>query len=45
MEDALRDALTTGEGAGMFARFMQAKGHDEVVGMITSGGETPSETR
>ena len=45
MEDALKDALTTGEGAGMFAKFMQARGHDEVVGMIASGGVSPSATK
>ena len=45
MEVALKDGLTTGEGAGMLVRFMQARGHDEVVGMIASEGVSPSETK
>ena len=38
MEGALKDVLTTGEGAGMLVKFMQARGHEEVpvVGMIAS---------
>ena len=44
MEAALKDVLTKGEGAGMLAKFMQARGHGEVVGMIASGGVSPSMT-
>jgi hypothetical protein len=40
-----RDGEKQGEGTDMLAKFMQAKGHSEVVGMITSGGVTTSETR
>ena len=42
MEGALKDVLTMGEGAGTLARLMQARGHEGVVGMITSGGVLPS---
>ena len=45
MEDALKDAMTAGEGAGMFARFVQARGHNEVVEMIASEGVSPSATQ
>ena len=38
MEEALRDVMTTGEGAAAFTGFLQARGHKEVVGMIGSGG-------
>ena len=41
MEAALRDVMTEGEGAGMLARLLEAKGHGGVVGMITSGGVLP----
>jgi hypothetical protein len=42
MEAALRDVMTEGEGAGMLARLLEAKGHGGVVGMIASGGVLPS---
>ena len=42
MEGALKDIMTEGDGAGMLIRFMQARGHEGVVGMITSGGVLPS---
>jgi hypothetical protein len=49
MEDALRDVMSTDEGigdcTGMMARFMQSKGHSEVVGIITAGGALPSVTK
>ena len=45
MEDALQDVLSTGGGAGMLAKFMQARGHGEVVEMIASGGVPPPVTR
>ena len=45
MEDALKDVLTMGESAGMLAKLMQARGHGEVVGLVTSGGGSPSETQ
>ena len=45
MEGALKDVLTMGEGAGMLAKLMQARGHGEVVGMIASGGVSPSVTQ
>ena len=41
MEDALKDVLTMGEGAGMMARLLEAKGHGGVVGMIALGGQLP----
>ena len=41
MEAALRDVLTEGEGAGMIARLLEAKGHSGVVGMIALGGQLP----
>ena len=37
-EEALRGVMTTGEGAAAFTRFLQGRGHTEVVGMIGSGG-------
>ena len=45
MEAALRDVMTEGEGAGMMARFLEAKGHSGVVGMIALGGQLPSEAK
>ena len=33
---ALRDVLTTGKGAGALKGFLQARGHEEEVGMIES---------
>ena len=45
MEDALKDVLTMGESAGMLAKLVQARGHGEVVGLVTSGGGSPSETQ
>ena len=44
MEAALRDVMTTGEGAAAFTGFLQARSHKEVVGMITSEGVTLSAT-
>ena len=41
MEGALKDVLTMGEGAGTLTRLMQARGHEGVVGMITSGACCP----
>ena len=41
MEGALKDVLTMGEGAGTLSQLMQARGHEGVVGMITSGGVLP----
>jgi hypothetical protein len=41
MEDALRDVMST-ESTGMMAKFMQEKGHGDVVGIITAGGALPS---
>ena len=45
MEAALRDVMTEGEGAGMMTRFLEAKGHSGVVGMIALGGQLPSEAK
>jgi hypothetical protein len=45
MENALKDVLTMGEGAGMLAKLMQARGHGEVVGMIGTGGVSPFVTK
>ena len=42
MEGALKDVLAMGEGAGTLAMLMQARGHEGVVGMITSGDVLPS---
>ena len=42
MEGALKDVLTMGDGADTLTRLMQARGHEGVVGMITSGGVLPS---
>ena len=36
MEKALRDVMTTREGATAVTGYLQAKGHGEVVGIITS---------
>ena len=41
MEGALKDVPTMGEGAGTLSQLMQARGHEGVVGMITSGGVLP----
>ena len=43
MEAALRDVLSEGEGAGMLARCLEAKGHSGVVERIALGGQLPSE--
>ena len=46
MEAALRDVmLLGGEGASMVTQHMLEKGHSGVVGIITSGGELPSEAK
>ena len=49
MEDALRCVVATdagiGECTGMMQKFLQEKGHSEVVGFITAGGATPSVTK
>ena len=46
MEAALRDVmLIGGEGASMVTQHMLGKGHSGVVGIITSGGELPSEAK
>ena len=42
MEGAMKDIMTEGDGAGMLVRFMQARGHEGVTGMITLGGVLPS---
>ena len=45
MEDALRCVVATDESTGMMQKFLQEKGHSEVVGIITAGGATPSVTK
>jgi hypothetical protein len=45
MEDALRCVISTDESTGMMEKFMQSKGHSEVVGIITAGGAMPSVTK
>ena len=45
VEGALRDVMATGEGAAMITKFLQARGHNEVVEMIGSGGAPPSATQ
>ena len=45
MEGALRDVMTTGQGATASSGFLQARGHNEVVGMIGSEGVPLSATQ
>jgi hypothetical protein len=45
MEEALRCVVATDESTGMMQKFLQEKGHSEVVGIITAGGATPSVTK
>ena len=45
MENALRCVMSTDESTGMMQKFMQEKGHSEVVGIITAGGAMPSGTK
>ena len=45
MENALRCVMSTDESTGMMQKFMQEKGHSEVVGIITAGGAMPSVTK
>ena len=45
MEAALKSVMTEGEGAGMMAMFLEAKGHSGVVGRIALGGQLPSEAQ
>ena len=36
LEAALKDVMSSGEGAAVVTGYLQAKGHGEVVGIITS---------